>query len=171
MSILIVGVGNALRGDDGAGLAAARRVREKLAARQGAPAGGGGAPAGVPCLDLERITVLELSGGGMSLVEAWEGASLVVVLDAVQTGALPGSIVRVDARAEPLGSLRSGRSSHGVGVAEAVEVARVLGRLPARLIVYGIEGKSFALGADVTPAVARAVEEVALRVLDEVCLS
>ena len=56
-------------------------------------------------------------------------------------------------------SLRS--STHAFGVADAVELARALGRLPGRLDVYAIEGASFAAGDRLSPAVERAVAELA----------
>ena len=58
-------------------------------------------------------------------------------------------------------------STHAFGLAEAVELARALGRLPPRLIVYGIEGKSFEAGVGLSPEVGAAVQEVVERVLGE----
>ena len=60
---------------------------------------------------------------------------------------------RLDAsdRALPPDPFRA--STHHVSLAEAVELARAIGRLPGRTVVYGIEGGSFAVGAPLTPAV------------------
>jgi hydrogenase maturation protease len=133
-------VGNGWRGDDGAGLAVARRVREL-------------APAGVE--------VREVEGDATALVEAWSGAEHVVVVDAAESGAEPGTVRRFDAAAQPL-PVRSLRSStHAFGVADAVELARALGRLPQRLDVYGIEGASFVAGDRLSPPVERAVAQLA----------
>jgi len=64
-----------------------------------------------------------------------------------------------DARAEPLPT--SGfASTHAIGIVEAVEMARRLGRLPERLVVYGIEAESVATGTSVSPAVSAAIDEV-----------
>jgi hydrogenase maturation protease len=138
--VILIGVGNAWRGDDGAGLAVARRVREL-------------SPAGVE--------VREVEGDATALVEAWSGAEGVVVVDAAESGAPPGTVRRFDARTRPLpvGSLRS--STHAFGVSDAVELARALDRLPARLDVYAIEGASFTAGERLSPAVERAVDELA----------
>ena len=138
--MILIGVGNAWRGDDGAGLAVARRVREL-------------SPAGVE--------VREVEGDATALVEAWSGAEGVVVVDAAESGAPPGTVRRFDARTRPL-PVRSLRSStHAFGVSDAVELARALNRLPARLDVYAIEGASFAAGQGLSPAVERAVDELA----------
>jgi hydrogenase maturation protease len=138
--VILIGVGNAWRGDDGAGLAVARRVREL-------------SPAGVE--------VREFEGDATALVEAWSGAEGVVVVDAAESGAPPGTVRRFDARTRPL-PVRSLRSStHAFGVSDAGELARALDRLPARLDVYAIEGASFTAGEGLSPAVERAVDELA----------
>jgi hydrogenase maturation protease len=137
---MVIGVGNAWRGDDGAGLAVARRLREL-------------SPAGVE--------VRELEGDATALVDTWSGAERVVVIDAAESGAPPGTVQRFDARLQPL-PVRSLRSStHAFGVSDAVELARALGRLPDRLDVYAIEGASFTAGEHLSPAVGRAVAELA----------
>jgi hydrogenase maturation protease len=138
--VILIGVGNAWRGDDGAGLAVARRVREL-------------SPAGVE--------VREVEGDATALVEAWSGAEGVVVVDAAQSGALPGTVRRFDARARPLPARSLRSSTHAFGVSDAVELARALDRLPARLDVYAIEGASFTAGERLSPAVERAVDELA----------
>ncbi len=143
---LVIGIGNALRGDDAVGLAAARRVREA-------------SPAGV--------TVLEESGDGTALMEAWDGADVVVLIDAVRSGAAPGTIHRLDARAGPLPTGFFPSSTHAIGPVGAVELSRALGRLPRRLIVYGIEGRTFAVGTALSPDVEAAVRVVVDRVLRE----
>jgi hydrogenase maturation protease len=58
-------------------------------------------------------------------------------------------------------------SAHGFGVSEGIELARALKRLPAHLVVYGIEGRSFALGERLSPEVEAAAGEVVRRVKDE----
>ena len=138
--MILIGVGNGWRGDDGAGLAVARRVRE---------------------LAPDGVEVREVEGDATALVNAWSGAEHVVVIDAAQSGAAPGTVRRFDARSQPL-PVRSLRSStHAFGVSDAVELARSLNRLPVRLEVYAIEGASFVAGDRLTPSVERAVAELA----------
>ena len=138
--MILIGVGNGWRGDDGAGLAVARRVRE---------------------LAPDGVEVREVEGDATALVDAWSGAEHVVVVDAAQSGAAPGTVRRFDAGSQPL-PVRSLRSStHAFGVSDAVELARSLGRLPGRLEVYAIEGASFVAGDRLSPSVERAVAELA----------
>lgn len=142
----MLGIGNAWQGDDAAGLVAAGRLR-------------GRAPAGVE--------VRELEGEPVSLVEAWDGADEVFVVDAVRSGSTPGTVHRVDATDEPLPATLSAASTHTLGVGEAIELARALDRLPARLVLYGIEAESLAAGERLTPAVATGVDEAVERLLGE----
>jgi hydrogenase maturation protease len=81
-------------------------------------------------------------------------------VDAVRSGAEPGTVHRIDATHEPLPATLSAASTHTLGVGEAIELARALGRLPARVVVYGIEAESLAAGEELTPAVERAVDDV-----------
>ncbi len=144
---LVIGVGNAYRRDDALGLVAARRL--------GAAACG-------------TVTVVEASGEGAALMDAWEGAETVILIDAVCSGARAGTIYRVDARAEAVPPRLFRHSTHAFNVAEAIELARALNRLPRRLIVLGVEGKDFDAGVGLSPEVERAVQELVRRGLGEI---
>jgi len=126
-SVVVIGVGNALRHDDAVGLEVARRLRERAGA--------------------EGIEVLEQEGEAIALLDMWEQADAVVLVDAARSGSAPGTIHRVDATFEPVPAQLLGSSStHAVGIDEAIELARALGRLPARVVVYGVEGRRFEAG-------------------------
>jgi hydrogenase maturation protease len=144
--VLVLGIGNAYRSDDAVGLLVARQVRAA-------------APPGV--------TVGEESGEGVALMDAWEGALRVVLCDAVVSGGVPGTIYRLDAQAGPIPTEFFNYSTHAFSVAEAVELARALGRLPPRLIIYGVEGRDFHAGTELSPPVAAAVPELVARILAE----
>ena len=106
---LVIGVGNAWRGDDGAG--PGRRARGSR----------------------ERSRAVRVhEGEPIGLLEAWAGADEVIVVDAVASGAPPGTVHRLDAarRAAARAALARG-STHAFGLAETIELARALGRLPA----------------------------------------
>ncbi len=101
-------------------------------------------------------------GEPIDLLDRWVGADEVIVVDAVSSGAPPGTIHRLDPLAEPIQTALSQGSTHALGLAEAIELARALDRLPSSLAVYGIEGERFTAGEELSPAVARAVEHVRL---------
>ena len=149
MTAAVVCVGNRLRGDDAVGLEVARRLRGTLP---------------------EGVQITEREGEPTTLIDAWEGADALWVVDAVSSGSGAGTVHRLDAGAQPLPPDPFRASTHHVSLAETVELARVLGRLPTRTIVFGIEAASFAIGAPLTPAVAVAAVGVADAVRDEVRL-
>ena len=135
----IICVGNSWRSDDAAGLAVARQLRA--------------APD-------DRAEIVEQEGEPTALIDSLEHVDAAWIVDAVSSGAEAGTVHRIDAVEHQLPSGLFGASTHHLGIADAVELARALGKLPGRLIVYGIEGKSFQAGNDLTPAVAASVERV-----------
>ena len=82
----------------------------------------------------------------------------VTVVDAVVGGGEVGDIVRVEAHDTEIDTAVPRTSSHSFGVAEAIALGRQLGELPRRLVVYGIEGRRFGVGAKMSPEVRAAVE-------------
>jgi hydrogenase maturation protease len=146
MTTLVIGIGNPDRGDDAAGVAVARRVRK--AASRG------------------HVTVAELIGDQLALLDAWGGAKQVYLIDAVYSGGVPGTVYSFDAR-HPLDARFRHRGTHTFSLADVIELARALDRLPARLIGYGIEGATFELGAGLSPAAEAAVAAVTSRLLEE----
>ena len=142
---VVIGVGNEFRRDDGAGPAVIARLR----ALQPGDAG------------LARVTLAVSDGEPGRLIDLWQGAALAVVIDAVRDTARPAGRVRrlgPDALASAAGGAAS---SHRIGLGDTVELARVLGRLPARLTVLAVVGRDFGLGAGLTAEVAAAVAELA----------
>jgi hydrogenase maturation protease len=133
---LIIGIGNPDRGDDAAGILAARHVH------------GGRVIEWADC---------------STLLELWEDADEVIVIDAMRSGRPPGTTQRFDAWSErlPAGGFVS---THAMGVAETVEMARVLDRLPRRLLVYGIEASDVTPGAAPSPEVYAAAVAVAAEI-------
>ncbi|HEX2303062.1 MAG TPA: hydrogenase maturation protease [Gaiella sp.] len=136
---VVIGVGNAYRGDDAVGLAVAERVR------------------GVVDEDVE---VLECEQEPTRLLDAWSEADLAVVVDACAAGGAPGSVHRFDVSDGPLPARVFRSSTHAFGVGDAVELSRALRQLPKRIVVYGVEGADFAAGAQLSASVESAVDRV-----------
>jgi hydrogenase maturation protease len=150
---VVIGVGNEYRRDDGAGpevIAALRALQPDDA-------------------DLSGVTLAVSDGEPSRMMDLWEGAGLAVVIDAVRASAtppghlyqlaidaLPGTPNTEDGGARPY----SGASSHSIGLADTLELARVLGRLPARLTVLAVVGRDFGFGAGLSAEVAAAVAEL-----------
>ncbi|MER6628921.1 hydrogenase maturation protease [Streptomyces sp. NPDC000987] len=147
----VIGVGNDFRRDDGVGWAVVARLRERAAGRPGAP----------------DTVFATCDGDPGRLIGLWEGAGLAVVVDAAHAHpGTPGRVHRIEVDGGHL-SAPSATSTHGLGLGEAVELARVLGLLPERLVVYAVEGADCDFGAGLSPAVAAAVEPLADAVEDE----
>ncbi|MFD9636702.1 hydrogenase maturation protease [Streptomyces violascens] len=149
--IAVIGVGNDFRRDDGAGWAVVDRLRERAVERP--------LPAG---------TVLATCDGDPArLIALWEGADLAVVVDAAHAHpANPGRVHRLDLDAGLLA--RPAASSHGLGLGEALELARVLGRLPGRLVVFAVEGADSRLGTGLSTPVEATVDPLATSVEQEI---
>ncbi len=137
--VLVIGLGNEFRSDDGLGLCAAREVQ-----RRGPPG----------------VRVMECSGEGTALLEAWKGAECVLLIDAICPGHSAGSLHRIDCRRDstPHSLFRS--SSHTFGVSEAIALATSLGSLPRVLLLYGIEGCNFTPGQGLSDAVVRSIPDL-----------
>jgi len=143
---LVAAIGNPDRGDDGLGPAVARRLRGCV--RPG-------------------IRILERSGDALALIEDWNGVPYVILVDAMAPLGEPGRVHRLELTNSPLPIGFAPGSTHAFGVAETIELARNLGRLPERLIAYLIEGERFATGTPLSPAAAGAVDEAAQRIVLE----
>jgi hydrogenase maturation protease len=140
---VVIGIGNDDRRDDGAGLAVARSVRGHLP------------------LD---IGVVECRGDLTRLLELWEGARIAILVDALHTPGIPGSIVRLEGEALDRITGSVATSTHGASLAGVLELARSLGRRPPRLVVYGIVAADVSHGVGLSEAVASGVVTTARRI-------
>ncbi|MGQ4483630.1 hydrogenase maturation protease [Streptomyces sp. SAS_276] len=140
--IAVIGVGNEFRRDDGVGWAVVERLRKH--AEAGPPSAG--------------AVFATCDGDPGRLIALWENAAVAVVVDAAH--AHPGNPGRVHRLELDAGQIdrRGATSSHGLGLGEAVELARALELLPERLVVYAVEGADVSFGTGLSPAVAAAVD-------------
>jgi len=141
---VVVGVGNEFRRDDGAGPAVIARLR----ALQPGDA------------SLSGVTLALSDGEPGRMIDLWEGTRLAVVIDAVRDSRMPPGHLYQLAVDALTGVADGAASSHGIGLGDTVELARVLGRLPARLTVLAVAGRDFGLGTGLTAEVAAAVGEL-----------
>jgi hydrogenase maturation protease len=146
-NLLLIGIGNEYRRDDGVGPVIVRQLRSVVPA---------------------DVKVLELSGEGATLMEAWQKAAIVYIFDAVRSQATPGTIHQIDAKAQTVPTQFFHYSTHAFSLAEAVELGRVLNQLPPKLVLYGVEGADFGSGVGLSDCVEIAVPKVIDRVLEQI---
>ncbi len=158
VSAVVIGVGNEFRRDDGAGPYVVTLLRSA-----------------VP----ESIRLIVSDGEPVALIEAWSGADLAVVVDAVRgspADAEPGRLHRLtvgdgDGDSDSAGEPALTVSSHGLGLGDAIGLARALDRMPGRLIVHAVEGSAWDYGIGLTPEVESAADEMAIAVLHDLGLA
>ena len=160
--VVVLGIGNLLRRDDGVGVTVARRVRDALE----------------PSGSVEIRTGL---ADVTDFLDAWRGGRKVVAIDALRAtssgsppaatgtaGARPGRIHRLNPLEEALPPQLAPSSSHAFGIREALDLGGALGDLPSELVLIGIEGGEFGHGEGLTPEVESSVEEATRMVLGQV---
>lgn len=147
-AITIIGIGNAYRTDDGVGLYVAKQFTNHVTAGVKAVVG---------------------IGDGFALMDEWSCSDLAFVIDCARSGAAPGTIYRFDALRETIPNhLFRGVSTHSIAVNEAIEMARVMNRLPRGLVVYGIEGQDCSAGSTVTREVLQGADDVIKQIKKEI---
>lgn len=145
MDWTIISLGNRFRGDDSVGPYLLHRLSEQLGSA-------------VHCIE---------NGGDMTrLLEDWKDRSVCLVDAVMAEGRQSGDIIRLDGLAESVPLSLCTTSSHGLNLAEAIELGRVVGALPRRLNIYAICGENFATSAALSPAVAAAAEKVEQEILE-----
>lgn len=153
MTVAVVGIGHSLRGDDSAGLAVVRAWQHDHPA--------------TACHPAVRVEFLE--SPGIELINAFDGADAVLLVDAVRSGEAAGKLHRL--REDQLLDLEGASGSmHGWGIPEAVRLARALGIRAGgcKLRVLGIEAGQIDLGAPLSEAVASIIPVAAAALEDEI---
>lgn len=143
--IAIIGCGNANRCDDGAGLAVLRLLQAQSAFR-----------------DNSQVRLFDAGTDGMGVMFAARGCSTLIVIDACQTGAEPGSVYEVPG-VEAETTAPHSLSSHDFRWDHALYAGRQIYReaFPSDVVAYLIEARSLALGCELSAEVDAAAQKVA----------
>jgi len=138
--ILIIGAGNEYRSDDSIGVKIAGEFRKS---------------------NIEDIEVVQGLSDSTALLDLWEGANTVILIDAICSDGIPGTIYRLEPLIEEIPfRLFINLSTHAFNLMETIKLGRNLDQLPLSLIVYGIEGKNFMPGTTLSPEVRNAGKKV-----------
>lgn len=141
---LVIGIGNRYRGDDAFGCIVAAELARKR---------------------VNGLQCIEHDGEPAALIDCWQGAGQVLLVDAVSSGDEGGKIFRFDLSRQPLPETYRLYSTHAFGVHQAVELARALNKLPPRISLLGAEGESFDAGVALSPALEVAKNAVVAEIL------
>lgn len=144
---LIIGIGNPHRGDDAIGCILARKLMQQGSFTE------------------DRIIMHD--GEPASLMAQWASHDKVILLDAVRSGQPPGTLIKLDLVNERLPQTFFHCSTHAFGIAEAVELARAMGALPEKLLLYGIEAQHFDAGAPLSDAVMLRLDAILTTILTD----
>lgn len=145
-NVIVIGIGNPFRGDDGVGWAVIDALEGKVD---------------------EKISLKKIRGDVAELLHYFGTYNHVFLIDACHGNTPVGSWHRVDALKEPVLLEKSPTSTHGLSLSEAVSMAKALNGLPSKLIIYGIDGDNFSLGEQLSLPVAKAVPHVVQSLLKE----
>ena len=147
VNTLVLGVGNPLLKDDGAGVHAAAQLKAAMGER-------------------ESLQVLDAGTLGFALLPEVQRCGALIIIDAAREDLAPGTVTVREGAAMDGFVRRRGRSVHEVGVADLLDMARLSGRLPVRRALIAIEPAEIDWGTDCTPAVASALPVAVARVSD-----
>lgn len=139
MTILILGLGNALMTDDAFGHWMVKSLQERFTF-----------PADVKVLDGGTL--------GLDLLPHLEEIDRLLVIDALEMGAVPGEVFRLEGEDVPR-AFASKLSVHQMGLQDLLAVAELQGHLPAELVVWGVQPQSIEMGLELSGPVAAAMEE------------
>jgi hydrogenase maturation protease len=144
VTVVVIGIGNESRRDDGIGPAVAAAIRR---------------------LHLENVDVLTASDDPAALLDAWDGAELAVIVDAAAgEDATPGRLRRWTPGQTPPAAV----SSHALNLTAVHALGAALGRTPAQLVVFTVDAADVGHGDGLSPAVAAAVPHAVSEILVEI---
>jgi hydrogenase maturation protease len=145
--VVVIGVGNTFRHDDGVGPAVILALRQQ---------------------GLADVELADSDGEATRLLDLWAEADLAIVVDAVRTLSVPpGTVHRRSLLHPSFGRVGLG-ASHAADLGDAVALAAALDRLPNQLLLYAVEAADTSLGVGLSPAVADAVAQLVDEIVEEV---
>jgi len=144
---LVMGLGNLLMNDDSVGV----RAVQGLAKNYSFP---------------ENVLLLDGGTLGLDLLPFLEKVDRLLVIDAVETGGLPGTLVRMTGDEIPL-ALATKVSPHQMGLKDLLLVADLQGYVPREMVLWGVQPGSIEMDIELSPEVALSMAALQDKVLEE----
>lgn len=145
--VVVIGIGNVVCSDDGLGVHAVRRLRERRR-------------------HTDHVELVEGGTAGLLLLPHLADARRAIIVDAIDTGAAPGTLIRLDAL-DWAEAFTGGLSPHDVGLRDLLGAARFSGAWPHELVLHGIQPCSTAIGTQLSGPVAAALDALVDRIAAE----
>jgi hydrogenase maturation protease len=139
-TILVLGIGNLVMSDDGAGV----RVVQELQKRYRFP---------------PHVEIMDGGTLGLDLLPRLEGIERLLVVDAVETGGKPGTLVQLSGEELPI-ALQTKVSPHQMGLKDLLAVAELMGHAPREMVLVGIQPACIEMGDELSPNIAGQLEEM-----------
>ncbi len=147
MNVLLVGIGNILMGDDGIGVRVVHEIDNRFRLPEG-------------------VEVLDGGTSGLELLSYFSGRENVIIVDAVRSGLPPGTVVRIEGEDVPARFMTK-ISPHQLGLSDVLAAATIAGKLPAKMVLFGIEPKRVELGLDISEEVGKNIGKLIDAVMQE----
>ena len=142
-----MGIGNLIMSDDGAGV----KVIQHLAENYRFP---------------PEVTVLDGGTLGLDLLPRLEGIDRLLIVDAVETGNAPGSLIRLSGDEIPI-VMETKLSPHQMGLKDLIAISVLQGVKPPEMVLLGVQPETIELGLDLSPAVEEQFDELINKVIQE----
>ena len=148
MSVLVLGLGNILLQDEGAGVRLVERLEER-------------------CELPPEVEVLDGGTSGMDLFHIIADRDALIVCDAVRSKSPPGTVIRIAGDELPA-FFRTRLSPHQLGLSDVLAALTLLERVPPRVVLIGIVPQDLDLGVELSPKVQTALEDALPLVIAEI---
>ncbi|MFH1699876.1 MAG: hydrogenase maturation protease [Candidatus Zixiibacteriota bacterium] len=144
--VLIIGLGNDYRSDDGIGLYVSRCIEQNV---------------------IRGVSVINGISDGTSLLDYWDGKDHVILIDAVSPNQSPGYLYKFDGLSENISEdLFTAFSTHSLNIQETIKLGKALGKLPQKLTIYGIEGEKFKPGNKLSKTVETSAKKLIMEIIE-----
>lgn len=139
LSITVLGLGNPIRKDEGFGIHVAHRLMKNA--------------------EFANVNVVDGGTDGLALLPLVEDCKYLLVIDAVDAAAVPGTIVQLS-RAEASTMQNEKLSQHQLTFQEVLALARFRNHLPCEIVILGVQPSDLGWGTELTPVVAATLHQV-----------
>lgn len=137
---VVIGLGNVVLSDDGLGVHAVRRLRERQAVG-------------------DNVKLIEGGTAGLLLLPHLADARRAIVVDAIDAGAAPGTLTRLDGE-DWMSAFSIRMTPHEVALEDLLGAAQLSGAWPEELVLLGAQPASIAIGTEPSPPVAAVIDSL-----------